>query len=545
MNVAQEARAKPDVDLSFGEPDGRRAYNAHDRGDQMSSDFDNDGFDDLAIGVRGESIGGIAPAGAAIGGIALASGSLFPVARAGAANVIYGSLAGLAATGNQLWHQDVAGVESAAESDDVFGSPLASGDFNSDGFDDLAIGVLGEDVGTVANAGAVNVLRGSAAGLTAAGDQFWHQDVAGVESAAESDDVFGSALAVGDFDSDGFDDLAIGVRGEDVGAIASGGAVNLLRGSAAGLTATGAQIWHQNSAAVEGGAESGDLFGDALAVGDFDSDGFDDLAIGLRGEDVGTAANAGAVNLLRGAAAGLTAAGDQIWTQDSANVESAAEGDDGFGDALAVGDFDDDGFDDLAIGVAGEDVGVIENAGAVNVLHGSAAGLTATGDQIWHQDVAGVESAAEASDSFGSALAAADFNSDGFDDLAIGVRGEGVGAVSNAGAVNVLYGSAAGLTATGDQVWHQDVAGVESTAEASDLFGDFLSVGDFNDDGFDDLAIGVPGEDVGAVTDAGAANVLLGSASGLTFAGDQIWHQDSSGILDRAESGDLLGGWLA
>ena len=44
--------------------------------------------------------------------------------------------------------------------------------------------------------------------------------------------------------------------------------------------------------------------------------------------------------------------------------------------------------------------------------------------------------------------------------------------------------------------------------------------------------------------DAGAANVLFGSAAGLTAAGDQIWHQDSAGILDVAEAGDLLGGWL-
>ena len=63
-------------------------------------------------------------------------------------------------------------------------------------------------------------------------------------------------------------------------------------------------------------------------------------------------------------------------------------------------DYDGNGHDDLAIGVPGEDVGAIENAGAVNVLYGgtgrrgSWGRLTATGNQIWHQDVSGVEGVA-------------------------------------------------------------------------------------------------------------------------------------------------------
>jgi len=279
-------------------------------------------------------------------------------------------------------------------------------------------------------------------------------------------------------------------------------------------------------------------------MSDFDNDGFDDLAIGVPGEDFGTAANAGTVNVLRGSTTGLTAAGDQSWNQDVAGVASAAENDDAFGDALAVGDFDNDGFDDLAIGAPGEGVATIEDAGAVNVLRGSANGLTATGNQTWYQDSAGIAGSGEERDGFGNALAVGDFNNDGFDDLAIGVRGEDIGASANAGAVSVLFGSASGLTASGNELWHQDVAGVESAAETDDIFGDVLTTGDFNDDGFDDLAVGVSGEDLGAVVNGGASQIFLGSANGLTAAGDQIWHQDSSGILDVAEAGDLFGGWL-
>ena len=82
--------------------------------------------------------------------------------------------------------------------------------------------------------GAVNLLPGSAAGLTAAGDQFWQQDSAGVLGAAVAGDQFGDALAAGDFDADGFADLAVGVFGENQAAIFDVGAVNILPGSAAG-----------------------------------------------------------------------------------------------------------------------------------------------------------------------------------------------------------------------------------------------------------------------------------------------------------------------
>jgi hypothetical protein len=135
-----------------------------------------------------------------------------------------------------------------------------------------------------------------------------------------------------DFDGDGFDDLAIGVFDENVGGVAEAGAVNVLLGSAGGLTAAGSQIWHQNSPGVPGVAESGDQFGYALAAGDFDGDGFDDLAVGMRFE--GESAT-GAVYVLSGSAGGLIAASRQTWSQVSPGVPGAAENFDRFGSVLA------------------------------------------------------------------------------------------------------------------------------------------------------------------------------------------------------------------
>ena len=69
-----------------------------------------------------------------------------------------------------------------------------------------------------------------------------------------------------------------------------------------------------------------------------------------------------------------------------------------------------------------------------------------------------------------------DFNGDSHADLAVGVRGENLGA-DNQGAVNVIYGSPSGLTATENQLWSQDVPGVLGTGEAQDSFGKAVGLG--------------------------------------------------------------------
>ena len=444
----------------------------------------------------------------------------------------------------------------ALEARDV---PSAYGDFNGDGYSDLAIGVPGEDGG----AGAVNVLYGTGSGLSAVGSQYWRQS--GINEFSEANDRFGTALAVGDFNGDGFDDLAIGVPGEDGRA----GAVNVLRGSLQRLVPTFDPPIRQGVGSFEDVAEPDDEFGFVLAAGDFNDDGYADLAVGVPGEDIGSITDAGAVHVVYGGDAGLMTGFDKLWSQDNPGVPGHAQVGDEFGSALAVGDFNGDGEDDLAIGAPSEDDedGTNEvNVGAVVIIHGAHGPVYADGGlstaivpaQLWTQDSSGIEGTEEAQDLFGYALAAGDFNGDFRDDLAIGVPGEDVNGIVDAGAVNVIYGSASGLTSANDQLWHQDSASVEDIAASGDFFGSALAAGNFNGDGADDLAVGVMSDDltnkIRTVQNAGAVNVIYGwtgtvsSPNGglsATITADQHLHQDWAGVEDVAETSDLFGYALA
>ena len=227
-----------------------------------AGDIDEDNFADLGVGAPGENVGG--------------------VAAAGAVSALYGSGGGLGTAGGQLFTQ----VGGAVEDGDFFGATLATGDFNSDGAADLAVGAPFEDVGPDKLAGAVSVLYSSGGALSTAGGRLFTQ----VAGSVEDFDLFGLSLAAADFDDDGFADLIAGAPWEAVGSRGLAGAVSIIPGSGGGLTTAGGQLFTQ----VGGAIEIDDQFGAEVGTGDFDNDGIADLAVSAPAEDVGSVFNAGA-----------------------------------------------------------------------------------------------------------------------------------------------------------------------------------------------------------------------------------------------------------
>ena len=219
-----------------------------------------------------------------------------------------------------------------------------------------------------------------------------------------------------------------------------------------------------------------------------------------------------------------------------------------FDEAFAVlADFNGDGFDDMAVGVPLKNAGGDNSAGAVSVIYGSATGLNAVTvqSQIWHLDSPGVAGTGKAGENYGDAITAGDFNNDGFDDMAVGVPFKDTLGDSDAGAVSVIYGSVTGLNAftTPSQIWHLDSPGVAGIGKASEFYGDSISAGDFNNDGFVDMAVGVPSKDAGGDANAGAVSVIYGSATGLNAVTtpSQIWHLDRPGVAGIGRAGENFG----
>lgn len=420
---------------------------------------------------------------------------------------------------------------------DTFGWDVAgAGDVNGDGFRDLVVGAPTED--SVDDfAGRAYLFLGPLTGDLDADEA----------DATFSPEAFGDNLGIrvaGGFDAngDGFDDLLLGARGNDANGIQSGRAY-LFLGPLSGSH-------HVLSADAIISGEPFDELGHDVAAADLNDDGIDDLIVAAPLAP-GSAAFAGQVHVFFGPVSG------SLTTADADATILGRFGEEHLGTSIATGDIDGDQIEDLALGAPRFPLGET-NPGLVYVFLGPLAGTINAGsaDVILEGD--------SDNDNFGVALSAGDVNADGLHDLLIGAdqlfaTGEGrahlfLGPILPVLGVTVpdalligeandnLFGSAVAIVpdATGDGrddlligAWNNASGGgrsgrayffngpVSGTISATDadrfvtgVSGDGVGLsvaglGDVNDDGVSDFAVGAPQFDE---SDPGYVRIVAGQA---------------------------------
>jgi hypothetical protein len=464
--------------------------------------------------------------------------------------------------GLQTGGLEICGVEGPdGEPADCFlsGGGSFAADFNRDGVSDLAIGSPYTDVDGVVDAGAVFIFFNGAAGIP---PQILTQNMVGSGDQAEPHDRFGWAVSAFDVSNRGKADLVVGVPYEDVGTLVDAGAISifigrdedtLLHPAANVVGANIPSLVTQNTGEVGDVAEAGDLFGFALAWGELRT-GLPayqlDLAVGVPGEDINGAVDAGAVNVLFGVNNKLATTGVFLH-QGLAGMNAMPEAGDNFGWAVAVsqplpepGQFNPTY---LAIGVPGEDFGSIADCGMVHVLPPSPGGPDPAASQAWSQDSPGIAGGAEPGDRFGEVVVVRAIPPDLTPDLFVGVPREDLVApdgtiAADAGMVHFIPSAGAGLTATGSRVFTQaDSSGspATETVETGDRFGAAIAGGRFRGS-VHDIVIAAPTEDVGAAVNAGVIHYLKQSAATFPQADSRvIGIADTPGMSPA--SGDQFG----
>ena len=414
-------------------------------------------------------------------------------------------------------NEDVDGI--TLDNTDHFGDSVANiGDLDGDGVNDLAVGAKRDDGGST-DAGSLYILFMNKGGSVKSTAKIEDDNSASGPELAREDRFGDSVVNIGDLNGDGIDDLAVGAPNDDTKSNGQGfaehgdnnwdaGAVYILFLNRDGSLARETVVIDASTRDPDYGPAlaKGDAFGMGVAnIGDLDGNGYDDLAVGAMLDHNN---NRGAVHILfMDENGGLAKATEKIdWR--TTNGPTLGNGY-WFGGSVAnIGDFDGNGYDDLAVGSNLSPGGGSVATGAVYILfmdedpgNGLAKATVVIDDTTTNGPTLSDD------DRFGSSVAnMGDIDGNGVNDLVVGARGDDEGG-SWTGAVHILFLNSDGSVEETIEINSSTDKG--PTLSAGDAFGTGLAhIGDLNGDGVNDLFVGTNLDDGGG-SDRGVVHILL------------------------------------
>ncbi|MBK9128831.1 MAG: VCBS repeat-containing protein [Phycisphaerales bacterium] len=402
--------------------------------------------------------------------------------------------------------------------------PVASGDLDGDGYDELIISASKSWGGFTSR---VYVIRG---GPDA--DRRGIVDLSGVAAdqviiGATVDDNLGASIATGDVNGDGVDDLLLCASNASSGALTNCGIAYLIYGgpdffAQSTRPLSVASNWDLRIIGPESGADMGgsSLFGgldaQAAAIGRLDADAYGDIALGAHlanggGSDSGRAYIVFGGPFPSGFTLDLGSGGFPL-----VRIDGRATYDE-LGTVVRTGDITGDGIDELILGVQYASRGLFTSDGAVYIFRGRAAWPA-----LWRLNQTPADMTLigrRKNDELGASLAVADFTGDGIADLASAAPGAEMGTLNDQRGDGFIYGLV-GSTSYQTGTYSIDYGVVTPNflliGDFQENLGMLVTAGDFNDDGIADIAAG---EWFGEAASNGVVEVLYGRpfAPGATF----------------------------
>ncbi|WP_240529909.1 hypothetical protein [Streptomyces mangrovisoli] len=390
----------------------------------------------------------------------------------------------------------------------------------------------------VKRAGLVRVVLGGGKGVSEIS-----QATAGMNATPEANDHFGLSRTSYDADGDGCTDLVVGTPYEDVAAsgkqLVDAGAIYVIHGTPTGIGA-GSKIEAYTQAQLDPATstEAYDWFGYSMRAGTTAA-GEPYLVVGVPGEDITVDGknntDAGGIEYIQGTTVVSV-------NEDSPGVSGVVESNDRFGYSVTgTNRF-------FAVGSPGEAIGDQEFAGGVSVFSHTLSGGLPTPLVGLDQDATGISGVPEAGDGFGTAVSIASYrpsgqtyNSDAI--LAIGIPGEDIGTVADAGSVAVVRVQPSGAF-TQVTAFDASSTDVEGDPAAGDFMGQHVTINNTDTTVVTStatirLAAGVPGKDTATVKDAGAIQIFRPMDTAIG-ANDRLLTR-GSGLPGTATARDYVG----